>query len=95
MLLQVVALTWDVCGNLNAGGQAHTGDFTQCRVRLLWSGGVHAGAHATTLRGALQRGGSYLRALIVAALADQLLDSWHEPTFCLGYRLSLLFKDVA
>jgi len=78
VLLEVVTLTRDVCGDLNAGGQADTGDLTQSRVRLLRGGGVHAGAHATTLRGALQAGGRNLARLIVATLADQLLNSWHR-----------------
>src|SRR5699024_5227313 len=49
VLLQVVALTWDVCGNLNTGGQAHTGNLTQSGVRLLWISGVDAGAIAPSL----------------------------------------------
>src|SRR5690606_11340173 len=55
VLLQVVALARDVRGDLDPGGQAHTADLAQGRVRLLRRGGVHARADAAALRGALQR----------------------------------------
>ena len=77
VLLQIVALTWDVGRNLDTAGKAHTSNLTKSGVRLLRGGGVHAGAHATTLRGTLQRSGRNLFALGLAALADQLLNSWH------------------
>src|SRR5699024_10802077 len=83
VLLPVVARSWDVCGNLDTGGQAHTSNLTQSGVRLLRRGGVHVGANATTLRGTLQRSGSNLRARSIAALADQLLNSWHYQSFLL------------
>src|SRR3954470_6083501 len=50
VLLEVVALAGDVGGDLHAAGEAHAGDLAQGRVRLLRGVGVHAGAHAPTLR---------------------------------------------
>src|SRR5690625_2234667 len=47
VLLEVVAFTWDVGGNFDTTGQTNTCDFTQCGVRLFWSGGVHTSAYAT------------------------------------------------
>src|SRR5699024_5990694 len=81
VLLQVVALTGDVGGDLDTGGQAHTGDLTERGVRLLGGRGVHAGAHAATLRRTLEGSRRRRRLLVLAALADQLVDGWHEPTF--------------
>src|SRR4051794_26518279 len=81
VLLQVVALAGDVGGDLHAAGQPDASHLAQRGVRLLRGGGVHAGAHATTLRGALERGRLALRRLRLAALADQLLDGGHEGTF--------------
>src|SRR5690606_22401999 len=43
VLLQVVAFTTDVRGNLETVGQTHTAYFTQCRVRFFRRGGVHTG----------------------------------------------------
>ena len=75
VLLKVVALTRDVGRNLDAVDEAHTGDLTQGRVRLLGGGGEHAGAHAALLRVVLQRRVLGLRGLGLAALEDQLVDS--------------------
>ena len=52
VLLQVVADTGDVRGDLVTIGQADTGDFTQSRVRLLGRRGTDRGADASLLRGA-------------------------------------------
>src|SRR5690606_23665664 len=54
VLLQVVALARDVRRDLDRAGQANTRDLTQRGVRLLRGRGVHAGAHATTLRAPLE-----------------------------------------
>src|SRR3712207_3776004 len=87
VLLQVVADARDVRGHLDATGEADASDLAQRRVRLLRRRRVHAGAHATTLRGALQRRGLGLLDLVLAALADQLVDRGHgwpgSPT-CAG-----------
>src|SRR5689334_15625119 len=80
VLLEVVVLTGDVCGDLDAAGQAHTGDLAQRRVRLLGSGGEHACARAAALRCALQGRRRLLAALALTALADQLLDRGHGET---------------
>ena len=44
-----MADTRDVRGNFVAIGQAHTGDLTQCGVRLLRSRGTDCGADASLL----------------------------------------------
>src|SRR3954464_6991226 len=51
VLLQVVADTRDVGRDLDAAGQAHTGDLPQRGVRLLRGGRVDTRAHATPLGG--------------------------------------------
>src|SRR5687768_9410796 len=77
VLLEVVALTRDVSGDLDAAAQAHAGDLAEGGVRLLRGGGVDAGADATALRRSLQGRRLGLRHLVLAALADQLVDGGH------------------
>src|SRR5438309_1415157 len=77
VLLQVVADARDVGGHLDATGEADASDLAQRRVRLLRRRRVDARAHAATLRGTLQRRGLGLLDLVLAALADQLLDRGH------------------
>src|ERR1700750_2149877 len=77
VLLQVVTDARDVGGDLDAAGEADTSDLAQRRVRLLRRRRVDARAHATTLRGTLQRRGLGLLDLVLAALADQLVDRGH------------------
>src|SRR3954451_6060369 len=87
VLLQVVTDAGDVGGHLDAAGEPDTGDLAQRRVRLLRGRGVHAGAHPSALGGTLQRRGLGLLDLVLAALADQLVDRGHgwpgSPT-CAG-----------
>src|SRR3954470_16526016 len=87
VLLQVVADARDVGGHLDATGQADTSDLAQRRVRLLRRRRVDARADAATLRGTLQSRGLGLLDLVLAALADQLVDRGHgwpgSPT-CAG-----------
>src|SRR4051812_23470882 len=87
VLLQVVADARDVGGHLDATGQADASDLAQRRVRLLRRRRVDARAHAAALRGTLQRRGLGLLDLVLAALADQLVDRGHgwpgSPT-CAG-----------
>src|SRR5919112_6471094 len=78
VLLEVVTHTRDVGGDLDAAGQAHTGDLAQSGVRLLRGGGVDAGADASALRRSLQGRRLVLRHLVLAALADQLLNGGHR-----------------
>src|ERR671926_237995 len=77
VLLQVVAHARDVGGHLDATRQADPSDLAQRRVRLLRRRRVDARAHAAALRGTLQRRGLGLLDLVLAALADQLLDRGH------------------
>src|SRR5262245_51449429 len=78
VLLQVVADTRDVGGDLKAAHEPDTGHLAQGRVGLTRGSGVHARAHATTLRAALERRRLALARLGLAALADQLLDGGHR-----------------
>src|SRR5690242_11939812 len=84
VLLQVVTDTRDVGGDLDATAQAHAGDLAEGGVRLLRGGRVDAGADATALRGSLQGRRLGLRHLVLAALADQLVDGGHRvvPSLC-------------
>src|SRR5690606_36383907 len=77
VLLQVVAFTADIRNNFETVGQAHFGDFTQCRVRLFGSGGVHAGADTTALRAVFGRGALAAFAADFARLAHELTNGWH------------------
>src|SRR5690606_2886321 len=77
VLLQVVALTGDVGGDLSAVAQLHTGDLAHRRVRLLRGGGVDTGADPCLLRVRLQSGSLGLGDLGTATLANQLLNGWH------------------
>src|SRR6201996_714483 len=81
VLLQVVAFTWDVGGDLDLARQLDARDLAKRRVRLLRGGGVHAGAYATALRAALQSRGLGLADLVPATLSDQLLNGWHLGVF--------------
>src|SRR3954447_8911057 len=78
VLLEVVTDTRDVGGDLDAAGQAHAGDLAQGGVRLLRGRGVDAGADASALRRSLQGRRLVLRHLVLAALADQLLNGGHR-----------------
>src|SRR5215467_11764315 len=74
VLLQVVPDARDVRGDLDLAGQPDPGDLAQRRIRLLRRRGVDARAHAAALRALLERRRLVLRYLVLAALADQLLD---------------------
>src|SRR5690349_4388005 len=77
VLLEVVTDTRDVSGDLDAAGETHAGDLPEGGVRLLRGGGVDAGADASALRRSLQGRRLVLRHLVLAALADQLLNGGH------------------
>src|SRR6266702_5472270 len=90
VLLQVVTLTRDVGRDLDTTGQLYASDLAQRRVRLLRGGGVDAGAHAAPLRTPLECRSLLLGDLVLAALADQLLDRGHRPAFsCVGVSCAL------
>src|SRR6476620_4340831 len=97
VLLQVVADARDVGGHLDATGEADASDLAQRRVRLLRRRRVDAGAHPAALRGTLERRGLGLLDLVLAALADQLVDRGHglpgSPT-CAGSCSRLVLNDV-
>src|SRR3712207_5411922 len=87
VLLQVVADARDVGGHLDATGEADASDLAQRRVRLLRRRRVDARADSATLGRTLQRRSLGLLDLVLAALADQLVDRGHgwpgSPT-CAG-----------
>src|SRR6476619_4220942 len=77
VLLEVVAHARDVSGDLDATRQAHAGDLAEGGVRLLRGGGVDARADAASLGRTLEGRRLVLRHLVLAALADQLVDRGH------------------
>src|SRR5487761_1323382 len=78
VLLEVVPDTGDVGGDLDLAGQPDARHLTQRRVRLLRRGRVDTRAHTAALRASLQRRRLGLRHLLLAALADKLLDRGHR-----------------
>src|SRR5699024_4084122 len=90
VFLQVVTFAGDVGRDLDAAGQLHTCDLAQRRVRLLRRGGVHARAHTAPLRAPLERRGLLLGSLVLAALADQLLDRGQWTSFLLRRTVSVV-----
>src|SRR6187431_2680261 len=77
VLLEVVADTRDVSGDLDAARQAHAGDLAEGGVRLLRGGRVDARADAASLGRALEGRRLGLRRLVLPALADQLVNGGH------------------
>src|SRR6478609_4570857 len=84
VLLKVVTDARDVRRDLDAAAQAHTGDLAEGGVRLLRGGGVDAGADPAALGRALERRRLVLGHLVLAALADQLVNRGHlaVPLLC-------------
>src|SRR3954464_9862987 len=87
VLLEVVALARDVARDLHPVREAHAGDLAEGGVRLLRRGGVHTRADAAALvsgddlLAALARLETWRRKLLLrllAALADQLIDTRHN-----------------
>src|SRR6478735_1558509 len=85
VLLEVVTDARDVGRDLDTARQAHAGDLAEGGVRLLRGGRVDAGADAAALRGSLQGRRLVLGHLVLAALADQLVDGGLRvvPSLCL------------
>src|SRR6266550_7292796 len=77
VFLKVVAFAGDVTDDFEAIGQAHLGDLTKRRVRLLRGRGVDARANAALLRRLLQRRHLLARLLYNARTCDQLVDRRH------------------
>src|SRR6202012_4860903 len=77
VLLKVMTFTRDVTDHLEAVGQAHLGDLTKRRVRLLRGRGVDARANAALLRRLLQSRHLLARLLNDARTCDQLVDRRH------------------
>src|ERR1700712_1051442 len=87
VLLQVVTLARDVGGDLDLAGQTNASHLAERRVRLLGGRRVDAGTNTATLRTSLESRRLCLAALVLPALPDQLLDSWHllATSFCLVF----------
>src|SRR5262249_3583593 len=79
VLLQVVADARNVGRDLDAVGEADTGDLAQRGVRLLGRLGEDANAHTALLRAVLQRGTLRLADDLLPSGADKLTDSRHKP----------------
>src|ERR1700682_3724548 len=77
VLLKVMTFTRNVTDHFEAVGQAHLGDLTKRRVRLLRGRGVDARANAALLRRLLQRRHLLARLLYDARTCDQLVDRRH------------------
>ena len=90
VLLKIVTDAGNVGRNLDSVGKAHTGNFTECRVRLLGGSGLNCGANAALLGGirvghdltlgieALKkRRGLGLFVNGLSTLTDELIKSWH------------------
>src|SRR5690606_11861929 len=77
VLLKVVAFTTDVGRHLVPVGETNAAHLAEGGVRLLRGGGVHAGAHTTALRTALQRGDATLGDFAFSRLTNQLVDRCH------------------
>src|SRR5690606_29552942 len=78
VLLEVVAFARNVADDLTLVGETHLADLAKRGVRLLRRGGVDTGADAALLRILLHRRDLARGLLRIAALADQLVDCWHE-----------------
>ena len=73
-------------------GQPDAGDLAQRGVRLLGRGRVDARAHAAALRAALERRRLGLLDLVLAALADQLLDRGHRVSVSVEWLSSVVLR---
>src|SRR5260370_14602914 len=78
VLLQVVPDGRDVGGDMDLAGEPDPRHLAQCGVRLLGRGRIDARANPAALGAALERRRGGLGYLVLAALADQLLDSGHR-----------------
>ena len=88
VLLEVMALAADVCGDFLAIGQTDATDLAQRGIRLLGSTDGHQHSDATALRALLECTHTALRGLHGATFTDQLVDSRHSTGF-----LMLLYGD--
>src|SRR5690606_27334980 len=78
VLLQVVAFAADVGNDFETVRQTNLGNFTQRRVRFLWSGCVNACAHATALWAVFKSRALAFEAADFARLAHELANGRHD-----------------
>lgn len=67
--------TRNVCSHFHAIHETDTRDLTQCRIRLFWGCRVYTSAYTALLGISLKRRGLLLVDRLLAALADQLVNS--------------------
>src|SRR5712691_4120214 len=79
VLLEIVALAWDVGRDLHLVRQADARNLPKGRIRLLRGVREHARADAALLRRSAESRGLRLSLLESATLADELVDGGHEP----------------
>jgi len=73
VLLQIVADTWNVCGDFNPVGQSHTRHFAQSRVRLFGRRGIDTHTHTAFLRTTVKRRTTRFILGFAATHANQLV----------------------
>src|SRR6516164_10916757 len=96
VLLEVVPDAGDVRRDLDLAGEPDPGDLAEGGVRLFRGGRVDARADPAALGAALERRGRGLGYLVLAALADQLLDGGHRVSvFSCAAGAALLSRRVA
>ena len=77
MLLQVVADSGNICGNLDSVCESNPGDLSKCRIRLLRCKSHDPGTNASSLRAALKGRCTGFFQLLLSALSDQLIHCGH------------------
>src|SRR5690606_10983285 len=75
--LQIVALTRDVACHFKPVGETNARDLTKRRVRLLRGGRIDARTNTALLRAGLKGRHFVTRKLLLARLADELVDRRH------------------
>ena len=77
VFLEVVTFPGDVNGRLFPVGKSYTSDFSQGRIWFLGCHRPHLQADSLFLRAAIQHGSLGLLSLLLASLANQLVNCWH------------------
>ena len=81
VLLQVVADSRNIRGDLLVVSQTNPGNLTKGGVGLFRRGGLHLEAHPAALGATLQSRRLPLFKRLLSAFADQLIDGWHLIPF--------------
>jgi hypothetical protein len=70
----------DIGGNLNAVGESHAGNFTQCGIGLFGRCGINADADTPFLRRLSESRGLGFFLDLLPPVGTQLIDCWHVST---------------